>query len=435
MKKKIALILAVLIAASTLSAVSTAATSLKKVAKVKQTASKTDSVSIKWSNIGNVQYEVKLSNGKTAKRTYKNITKNKYKITNLKAGKTYAIKVRARKRGIYGKWSDVYKVITAPKIAYKWTKGKLKVKWSKVKRATSYNLKVELNFNKKKKVRFTKLKTNTRTISKSDLSGLSLNKVYNVIVLPYKNDEKLFSTKITTRDIEVVGHRGRMDIAPQNTYASFKEAYKSGYDSVEGDFWETKSGDLIISHGNILAACGSTADVRTLTAATIKDFPIIKGKNVKKYDTQYLPTVEGLIKKISEYKMRLYLHLKDDATSDNGLKKIHAALQKYKMLGKTTIITSKPNAVERIVKNKMHAGFICLPKNETDVKNAIKFAHSKSAYLVIFKYETCINAGLIKYAHSNKLRMGCYNINDVNTACEFTDMGADFFVTNKYYFN
>lgn len=436
MKKGIALLLSVIILTSVFSTISISATGVKKIAKVKQTSAKTTSAKIKWSKISGAKYEVKFSNGKGVTRLYKNIADNKYTIPKLNAGKRYAVKVRAKVGSVYGAWSNVYKIVTAPKVAYKWTNGKLKVKWTNAKYATSYNVKLRLDFNKKKFKRVKNLKDNTYTFSTKHLSGLSFNKVYTVFVRPYTNETKLYTGKVTTRDIEITGHRGRMDIAPENTLASFKEAYKSGYDSVEADWWETKSGALLISHDKILTACNSKADIRTLTANDIKKYPIVKGKNIKKYPTQYLPTVEQVIKKISEYKMKLYLHTKDKNTSDKAFKKIAAAIKKYKVEGKVTVFSGDKGAFERIVKSKVRAGFLTLPNNIDEVKASLKYAKEKSAKVVIFRYsKDCINSDIVKLAHSYKLKFGCYNFTEVNKACEYARTKGDFLITNKYYFN
>lgn len=435
MRKKIALILAITILSSAFSAFSADAAKVKKIAKIKQTSAKTTCAYIKWSKVSNAKYDVKICSEKKAKRTYKNIKKNKYKITKLQPGKTYAVKVRAKKYGVYGAWSKVYKIFTAPNIHYKWDNGKLKVSWTKMKRASNYNVKLELNYNKQKNKRVTKIKGTSYTFTKKQLPGLSINKVYNIIVLPYSGKTKLYSHKITTRDIEVIGHRGRMDIAPENTLASFKEAHKSNYDSVEADFWETNSGEILISHNNILTACGSKADIRTVTLNNIKRFPIIKGKNIKSYSTQYLPTIDQVVKAVSSYKMKLYLHLKDPNMSDKGLKKIQSSIEKYNMEGKVTVFSSYQSAFERIVKNKVRAGYLKVPKDVTQAKQFIKYAAGKSAKFIIFRFGSYITTDVIKYARSKKIRLGCYNVSDTKTGSTFTNLGGDFLITNNYYFN
>lgn len=435
MRKKIALILAFIISASAFSAFSADARGVKKVKKVKQTFATATSITLKWSKISRAKYEVKICSEKKAKRTYRNIKKNTYKLSKLQAGKTYAVKVRAKRYGVYGAWSKVYKFFTAPNIYYKWDNGKLKVNWTKMKRASSYNVKLELNSNKKKNKRFKNIKGTSCTFTKNQLPGLSINKVYNISVLPYSGKNKLRSNKKLTRDIEVIGHRGRMDIAPENTLASFKEAYKSHYDSFEADFWETYSGEILICHDSILTACGSKADIRTVTHNSIKRYPIKKGKNVKSYSTQYLPTVDQVIRDAASYKMKLYLHLKDPKTSDKGLKKIAAAIKKYKMEGKVTVFSSNKTAFERIVKNKIQSGYLKLPKNVSDAKEILKYAKGKTAKFVIFKFGSYITPDLIKYARSIKIRLGCYNVSDTKTGSIFSNLGGDFLITNNYYFN
>lgn len=435
MRKKAALILSALIAASTFAGVSASATEIQKTEEVTQKSATATSVTLKWKKTSDAKYDIKLSNGKNAKRSYKNIKTNKYTIPKLHAGKTYYIKVRAKKGKLKGAWSEVYTVYTAPKITYKWENGKLTASWTKMKKATSYNVKLELNFNKKNNYKVKNLKDTSYTFTKKKLKGLRVNKVYNILVRPYIDKQPLFTSKVKTRDIEVVGHRGRMDIAPENTLASFKEAHKSNYDSVEADYFETYSGEILISHDRILTACGSKADIRTLTLNTIKQYPIVKGTNVDKYSTQYLPTVDEVIRDISKYKMRLYLHTKDPNTSDNGFKKIAAAIKKYKMEGKVTVFSPSKPTFERIKKNKLQAGFLLLPANSQQVKDAITYAGSKNAYMVIFKYGDYINADLVSYAHSKKLRFGCYNINSTSTASTFTNMKPDFLITNYDYFS
>ncbi|MCH5303757.1 MAG: hypothetical protein J1E41_02740, partial [Ruminococcus sp.] len=311
--------------------------------------------------------------------------------------------------------------------------GKLQASWTKVKGATSYNIRIELNANRKKFVRIKDITSTNYTISSKDLSGLSLNKVYRIVVRPYKKSTSLYSGSVTTRDIEIVGHRGRMDIAPENTMASFKEAYKSGYDSVEADFWETNSGDLLISHSNILTMCDSTESVKNLTSDTIKNYPIVNGKNIKSYSTQYIPTVNQLIKAVSKWKMRLYLHLKNANITDKGLKKIYNAINKYNVKGRVTVFSSNKEPFEKIVKAKIRAGFLTIPTGTKDITDSLAYAKKQSAKVVIFKFNEFMSADLIANAHSKKLKIGCYEVSNINTASTFYNMGADFIITNKYF--
>ncbi len=436
MKKLTALILAALIAVSCLSALSASAVTLKKIAKIKQTASKTDSATVKWSKLSSkdVTYEIKLSNGNSGKRTYSKIKNNTYKIKNLKAGKTYSIKIRAKQNKDKGEWSDVYKITTAPKVYYQWENGNLNISWTKVKGATSYTLKTELDYNKNKYARIKKITSTSYTITSENIAALSVNKVYNIYVRPYIDSAALFTGKATTRDIEVTGHRGRMDIAPENTLVSFEEAYKAGYDSVEADFWETKSGDIIICHDSILSMCKSGDDIRDISAANLKKYPIKIGTNVDKYPTQYLPTLEQVVKAVASRNMLLYLHLKDPKITDNGLKTIRTTIGKYGMANKITVFSQNKEAFERIIKAGIRPGFLNLPNSKSDIEKSINYAGKKKAKVMIFRFSEYMTADLIKSAHSKGIKLGCYNVSDKNRGSIMSNMGADFLITNKFFF-
>jgi glycerophosphoryl diester phosphodiesterase len=59
-------------------------------------------------------------------------------------------------------------------------------------------------------------------------------------------DSRLFEH---THPIEVVGHRGSLYTALENTSRSFLDAAKAGADAVEMDVFLLKCGTLVVFHG------------------------------------------------------------------------------------------------------------------------------------------------------------------------------------------
>ena len=93
-----------------------------------------------------------------------------------------------------------------------------------------------------------------------------------------------------------IGHRGAMDLAPEGTLAAFQQAKEAGYKRFECDVWYTNSKEFIISHDkNIKKATGKDKNAWTLSSKNRKNYPIIHGTNVKKYPTQYLPTMQEVL--------------------------------------------------------------------------------------------------------------------------------------------
>ena len=335
----------------------------------------------------------------------------------------------------YGETSAMGYIAKAPTVSTKWNNGSLKILWTKIEGATGYNLKVANVAKSDDFFKIKNIKSNSYTLSTDDISDLNVNKSYEVTVKPYKSSAGLNSGKATTSRVEIIGHRGCMDEAPENTMVSHERAYKNGYDTTEADFWETESGDLIISHEKMLTQCGcDDTDVRTLTEKTIKNYPITKGKNLDDYPTQYLPTLEQLVKKVASYKMKLLLHMKDVNMTDAGLQKVYDILSKYEMLDKTVVLSSNTNGAKRIVKVKLAASFLYVPNSGDDIKKCIDFSARNKIGMMIFRYNEFMSKDYVEYAHENSVRIGCYNVNNKKDAGAMSNMGADFLITNNNYF-
>lgn len=318
-------------------------------------------------------------------------------------------------------------------IQYKWSRSGLKIQWDKYSGATRYNIKLTNLDNTRQSLILRNIVKTGRTVKPDEFDGLNVNNKYYVTVAAYNGKTKLAVSKITTRDIEVVGHRGAMDKAPQNTLAGLETAFSLGYDAVEADFFETVSGDILIFHDDFLNVCGKPEiNVRTLNAAALKKYPIIKGNNVKSLPTQYIPTLAQFVKKAASLKLKIYLHMKDkNNVSDAGIKKIEKTLKKYKMLDRAVVFSSDKKACARIAKSKCHAGYLRVPKSKPSAKNAVVFARSVGAEIVLCQFNTYFSGEATKYAHKHGLKIGYYRVSNYIDAAKVTNRGADFFITDE----
>ena len=359
---------------------------------------------------------------------------------NLKVGTIYKARARAYNLadGVksYGKWTEYTYISPAPTVTYKWSEKGLKITWSEAKNASHYNLRVERPNNSNISVKYTGLTAASFTVPFSALPLLNVNKRYKISVAPYKDNIKTNTGTVTTNSIEICGHRGAMDVAPQNTLASFQKAYELGYNSIEADYWETNSGDLLILHDNTLKMCNNpTIDVRTLTKNSLKNYPIKKGPNVKTYDTQYIPTLAQLAKFASQSNLKLYLHTKNSNITDTGLTKVYNTLKKYGMENKTIVFSSNKTACARIAKHKIRAGYLIFPKSKKDIRAGVDYTKSVKAKLLICQYNEFMSSAGVEYAHKKSIKLGCYDVSNQATASKFTNMGADFLITNNDFIN
>ena len=90
----------------------------------------------------------------------------------------------------------------------------------------------------------------------------------------------IFISLISFAQVEIIGHRGESDLAPENTLASSKLAWSVGADAVETDIYLTKDNRIICSHdANTKRTTGvslaiketSSKELRKLDAGSFKD--------------------------------------------------------------------------------------------------------------------------------------------------------------------
>jgi glycerophosphoryl diester phosphodiesterase len=94
---------------------------------------------------------------------------------------------------------------------------------------------------------------------------------------------------------KIIGHRGASHIAPENTMASFEAALKLGVDGIETDVQETKDGQLVLCHDELL---NRTTNGKGL----IKDYTLKELKELsagawfsKEYENERIPLLEELL--------------------------------------------------------------------------------------------------------------------------------------------
>lgn len=240
-------------------------------------------------------------------------------------------------------------------------------------------------------------------------------------------------------NIEIIAHRGAEDSACENTLAAFDIAGKQGcYDGVETDYWITKSNDILIYHDPKI----NGTSIKNLSVSNRKNYPLpfkYKTKELEaEYGQQYIPTIEEAIATISKYDLKLYLHTKDDTTSQENLEKITALLDKYNMREKTVIYSKDMNCCKRIMKCGVKAGYIISEPSYLTMETAVNLCIQNKVYSFIINYiygfPTDRN---IKMLHDNNIKVGIYsdakyNVNgSLEATLELIDRGIDTTIVNN----
>lgn len=103
--------------------------------------------------------------------------------------------------------------------------------------------------------------------------------------------------------MEVIGHRGALMEAPENTLKAFRKAIKAGVDGIEIDIRQSKDGEIVVFHDDLL-------DRTTNMTGAIVAFDY---KDLEKADAgqgEKIPTLRETIELIKEHNIHLYIEAK-----------------------------------------------------------------------------------------------------------------------------
>lgn len=245
--------------------------------------------------------------------------------------------------------------------------------------------------------------------------------------------------KLLKSQLEIIGHRGTPHKAPENTLASFKQAYEDGYESIEADIWMSDYGDILISHdSNISRMCGVDESIYNISSASRKLYPILSGTNVKKYSTQYLPTLEETVSRAAKWNVKLYLHLKGSTkhVTSARIEQMLQILDKYDMRDKTTVFATDQDVLKLVLKYDIDTGYLIPAASYQEMKDAISYAKKNHINKMFFKYynDVPLTTDIVDLCHNANMEVGCYVVNKINQAVYLAEIGADYIISDYQLF-
>lgn len=219
--------------------------------------------------------------------------------------------------------------------------------------------------------------------------------------------------------MQIIGHRGARDIAPENTIAGFKEALRFKPDWIELDVRVSRDGIPFVVHDPIM---GRLAEdwrfVARLTAAQLKALPMRRGEPLATLD-------EALAVLLP--KCKVLIEVKTRAAAEPTAKIVNAWLKKGEASDRFLLQSFWPHVLRRIhqVAPELPLSLIlhALPLRFTAVGKlplkAVGFYHRILPRRV---FEIAKRRGLWVYAHT---------VDDPLEAKKLEGWGIDAIVTNR----
>src|SRR5262245_51347936 len=146
----------------------------------------------------------------------------------------------------------------------------------------------------------------------------------------------------------IVGHRGAMGYAPENTFASYERAVALGVDAVECDVHLSADGVPVVIHDHTLdRTTDGAGPVQALTLAELKRLDAGAWRGAE-FAGQRLPTLDELLAWCAG-RTALSIELKNGPTFYEGLaERIVELVRAHGMVGQANVISFDHLAVRRV---------------------------------------------------------------------------------------
>ena len=239
------------------------------------------------------------------------------------------------------------------------------------------------------------------------------------------------------RDIELIAHRGASHDAPENTLASFRLAWETGADGIEGDFRLTKDGEIVCIHDPTTGrTAGADLQVAGSTLARLRELDAGAWKG-DAWSRERIPTLREVIATIPPGK-RLFIELK---CGPEILPPLGVVLARSGLKPEQAIILAFDAEV-------VAASRELLPRLKTlwlsDFRKVRTFGGlSPSLEKILLTLKSCgacglagrahrsIDAAFVKALHAAGMEFHVWTVDAPRNAARFIDLGADTIFTNR----
>ncbi len=226
----------------------------------------------------------------------------------------------------------------------------------------------------------------------------------------------------SNKDIIVVGHRGAMGHALENTIESVKKAIQLNVDGIEIDVFKSKTGELVVYHDPFLSRLSnSNAFIEQISLDSIKKVELKGGLSI--------PTLNEVIDIIPE-KIFLNIELKGINTASETNKVITEYLREFNLPPSKFIISSfRWDELIKFRDLNKDIPIAILVDSLYKIDSAIKLANEINA-IALNPNNKFITKKIVNKIQSNNIKVFPYTINSPKNIKRMKLMGVDAIITD-----
>ncbi len=220
--------------------------------------------------------------------------------------------------------------------------------------------------------------------------------------------------KIMKRPL-VIGHRGALAHAPENTLLSFETAWRLGADWIELDVHRTADGILVCIHDDdLIRICGRSEKISTLNWDEIREIDVGQG--------QHIPSLEEVLQ-FARDRLGVNIELKMADLEAEVLR----CVSSHEML-KSVMISSFMHSSLQIVRSLDSSVMTAVLYSEP-MENPVEYAHDLGADAINPLFFT-IEPETVKAAHEIGLSVYPWTVNDPDMMTDLINIGVDGIITD-----
>ncbi|MDD5066116.1 MAG: glycerophosphodiester phosphodiesterase, partial [bacterium] len=226
----------------------------------------------------------------------------------------------------------------------------------------------------------------------------------------------------------ILGHRGAMGIAPENTIISFQTALDQKVDIIELDVHLSRDKKLVVIHDEkVDRTTDGTGLVRDMTSRQIKklDAGI---KFSKKFRNARVPFLEEVMELLKGNSVRLNIELKNGPVFYPGIEeKISRMIDQYNSYDRTIVSSFDHLSLKRLKElNNRIPTAILYGNNLLNFKKYVRELRVSAVHPHYF----WVTPGLIRQMHGMNIAVNTWIINTEKDFIRFSRMGVDAIGTN-----
>ncbi len=233
------------------------------------------------------------------------------------------------------------------------------------------------------------------------------------------------------QDIKLVAHRGHNTLAPENSLPAFDLAGQAGYWGCECDTYRTKDGVWVVSHDpSTFRLMNKSKKIEKSDYSELKELYFENGNNIETYnDTLGICTLEEYLEKCAQFNMKAFIELKGKNNRDH-YNEIVELVEKYKV--EAVYISYEKESLESMRKlTDSPMFYLSGTLSEDAIKTAKEIENCGIEFNANEKKNYANDSKLIKKALSEKLNVGCWGVDDLETMKKLVGLKVFYLTTDN----